>query len=386
VITRRMLAAGVASTLAAPSLAQSKEPVRIGLLTPLTGPFQQAGKSTADAAQAWLTQHGDTIAGRRLELVIRDDGGVPDASRRLALDLVNSGHVQVLAGFVLTPIALAVAPIATQTKIPAVVTVAATSSITQASPFVVRTAQTIPQGTMPFGEWAKRQGMNRVVTVVSDYGPGYDAEKWFSEGFRKQGGQVLSSLRVPLENPDFAPFLQRARDAAPDAIFVFIPSGPGAVFMRQYAERGLDKAGIRLIGTGEIVDDSDLPNLGDVALGITTESPYSAYHQSEANRLFRAAYAKHSKVRANIPAVGAYDGMELIALALRKTDGDSDGTKLVEAMKGAAWESPRGPVRIDPDTRDIIQNIYLRRVERRDGQLYSVEFETIPMVKDPAKA
>jgi branched-chain amino acid transport system substrate-binding protein len=397
VITRRMLAAGAASSLAmpalvqspawaqSPALAQSKEPVKIGVLTALTGPFSESGVSTVNGMKAWLVENGDTMAGRKIELVVKDDGGVPDASRRLALELLTGDKVQVLMGFVLTPIALAVAPAAGQAKVPAVVTLAATSSITQASPYVVRTGQTIPQGSMPFGIWAKQHGINRVVTVVSDYGPGYDAEKWFSIGFTKQGGQVLSSLRVPLANPDFAPYLQRARDAAPDGIFVFIPSGPATVFMRQYAERGLDKAGIKLIGTGEIVDDSMLPEMGDVALGVVTESPYSAYHQSEQNMKFRKAYATLTKIRPNIPSVGAYDGMELVSLALQKTGGDSDGTKLIEAMKGMAWESPRGPVRIDPDTRDIIQNIYVRRVERKDGELYAVEFDTIPMVKDPAK-
>ena len=384
VITRRMLAAGAAATLAAPAIAQTKPPVRVGVIASLTGPFTQSGNSTVDGMKAWLTANGDQVAGRKVELVVRDDGGVPDASRRLALELATRDKVDVLAGLCLTPIALAVAPIGTQAKMPVVCTLAATSSIIDASPFMVRTAQTIPQGSYVFGKWARQHGIGSAVTLVTDYGPGYDAEKWFAQGLRESGGTVLDALRVPLANPDFAPFLQRARDKSPDALFVFVPSGPGGIFMRQFAERGMDKAGIKLTGTSEIVDDSELANMGDVALGVVTEGMYSAYHPSAQNMKFREAYAKHSQIRPNTPAVGAYDGMELIARALQKTGGDADGTKLLEAMRGQQWESPRGPVLIDPETRDMVMNFYVRKVEKRDGSLWSVEFDTIPMVKDPA--
>jgi branched-chain amino acid transport system substrate-binding protein len=282
---------------------------------------------------------------------------------------------------------LATAPIATQSKTPQVVMAAATSSITQASPYIVRTSFTLPQAAVGMADWAPKNGIKKVVTLVSDYGPGLDAEKYFKERFIFNGGQVPESLRVPMRNPDFAPFLQKVRDLKPDALFVFVPSGAGAAVMKQFLERGMDKAGIKLIGTGDVTDDDQLNDMGDGALGVVTSHHYSTAHPSALNKKFVQAFEKANKgLRPNFMAVGGYDGMRVIYEALRATKGKGDGDALLAAMKGQIFESPRGPIFIDAQTRDIVQNIYLRKVEKKDGQLYNVEFDVIKDVKDPGKA
>ena len=297
--------------------------------------------------------------------------------------MVND-KVNVLAGFGITPSAFATAPLATQSKTPMVVMAAATSSITEASPYIVRTSFTLAQAAVAMGDWAPKNGIKKVVTLVSDYGPGIDAEKFFKERMLFNGGQVTESLRVPLRNPDFAPFLQKVRDLKPDALFVFVPSGAGAAVMKQFLERGMDKAGIKLIGTGDVTDDDQLNDMGDGALGVVTSHHYSTAHPSAANKKFVEAFGKANKgMRPNFHAVGAYDGMQLLYAALKKTGGDSDGTKLVEAMKGQSWTSPRGPVTIDPATRDIVQNVYIRKVEQVDGGVFNVEFDKVEKFKDP---
>jgi branched-chain amino acid transport system substrate-binding protein len=264
---------------------------------------------------------------------------------------------------------------------------AGTSIITEKSPYIVRTSFTLPQSTVVVANWALKNGIKKVVSVVSEYAPGIDSENSFKATFTAGGGQVVEAIRVPLANPDFAPFLQRARDASPDAVFVFVPSGMGGIFVKQFIERGLDKAGIKLIGPGDVTDDDLLNAMGDQVIGAVTAHIYSAAHPSEKNKAYVAAFkAANNGMRPNFMSVGGYDGMHLIYEALKKTDGKTDGDALLAAMKGMAWESPRGPISIDPDTRDIVQNVYMRRVEKVDGELYNVEFETFPNVKDPAKA
>jgi len=293
----------------------------------------------------------------------------------------------VLMGFGLTPLALAAAPIATEAKVPEIVTAAATAMITEKSPYIVRTSFTLPQASAPMADFALKTGIKKVVTIVTDYGPGIDAEKWFGDTFTKGGGTIVEAIRAPLKNPDFAPFLQRVKDDAPDAVFVFVPSGFGAIFMKQFVERGLDKSGIKLIGTGDVTDDDLLSDIGDAALGAITTHHYSAAHDSVENKAFVEAFEKaNNGMRPNFMAVGAYDGMALVYQALEKTKGAADGDSLIAAMKGLTWRSPRGEVTIDPDTRDIIQPIYIRKVEKVDGQLFNVEFGAVPFVKDPYKA
>ena len=384
---RRTLLALAAAALALP--AHAEDAIKIGLILPMTGPFASTGRQVDAAVKLWLAQHGSTVAGRKVEVILKDDASVADTTRRLAQELVVNDKVTVLAGFGLTPLALATAPIATQSRTPMVVMAAATSSITEASPYIVRTSFTLPQVTLGIAEWAPKNRIKKVVTLVTDYGPGIDAEKTFRDRFTLNGGQVLESLRVPLRNPDFAPFLQKVRDAQPDAVFVFVPSGVGAQLMKQFAERGLDKAGIRLIATGDVTDDDILNEMGDVALGVVTSHHYSAAHKSAANQKFVQAFEAANKgMRPNFMAVGGYDGMRVIMEGLKASKG-AGGDALLAAMKGQVFESPRGPVLIDAQTRDIVQDVYIRKVERvpsMGNQLYNVEFDVIKAVKDPGKS
>jgi branched-chain amino acid transport system substrate-binding protein len=381
-------AAIAAALLGASALALAQDNVfKIGLILPMTGPFASTGKQIEAAAKLYMAQNGASVAGKKVELIVKDDTGTPDVTKRIAQELVVNDKVNVLAGFGLTPLALATAPIATQSKTPLVVMAAATSSITQASPFIVRTSFTLPQAAVGIADWAPKNGIKKVVTLVSDYGPGIDAEKFFKDRLQFNGGQVVESLRVPLRNPDFAPFLQKVRDAKPDALFAFVPSGAGAALMKQFSERGLDKAGIRLIGTGDVTDDDILNSMGDVAVGVVTSHHYSAAHPSPVNKKFVEAFTKaNGNLRPNFMAVGGYDGMRVIYEALKKTQGKGGGEALLDAMKGQIFESPRGPMFIDAQTRDVVHNIYIRKVEKKDGQLYNVEFDAIRDVKDPGKA
>ena len=368
------------------ALAQDKK-FKIGLLLPMTGPFASTGRQIENGVRLYMSQFGTKVAGREIEIILKDDTGVPDVTKRLAQELIVSDKVDLLAGFGLTPLALATAPIATQSKTPMVVMAAATSIVTEASPFIVRTSMTIPQVTIGVADWAPKNNIKTVVTLVTDYGPGIDAEKTFRDRFIFNGGRILAELRVPLRNPDYAPFLQRVRDLKPDALFVFVPAGAGTALLKQYAERGLDKAGIKLIGEGSVVDDEILNDMGDVALGVITSHPYSASHNSAMNKKFVEAYLKQSKgIRPNFFGVAAYDGMRVIYEAIKTTKGKGDGQALVDGMKGQIFESPRGPIFIDAQTRDIVQNVYIRRVERVNGQLYNSEFDVIKDVKDPAKS
>jgi len=365
----------------------AQEAFKIGLILPMTGQSASTGKQIEAAALLYMAQNGNTVAGRKIELIIKDDGGVPDATKRMAQELVVNDKVGVLSGFGLTPLALATAPIATQSKTPMVVMSAATSSITEASPFIVRTSFTLPQCAVAMGDWAPKNGLKRVVTLVSDYGPGIDAERYFKERMQLNSAQVIESLRVPLRSPDFAPFLQKIRDLKPDALFVFVPSGAGAAVMKQFLERGMDKAGIKLIGTGDLTDDDQLNDMGDGTLGVVTAHHYSAAHPSALNKKFVEAFKKaNNGLRPNFMAVGGYDGMRVIYEALKNTKGGQGGGEaMLAAMKGQIFESPRGPIYIDAQTRDVVHNIYLRKVEKKDGQLYNVEFDVIKDMKDPGK-
>jgi len=359
---------------------------KIGLILPMTGQQASTGRQIEAAAKLYMAQNGDTVAGKKIQLIIKDDTTIPDVTKRLAQELVVNDKVNVLAGFGITPSAFATAPIATQSKTPMVVMAAATSSITQASPYIVRTSFTLAQAAVAMGDWAPKNGIKKVVTLVSDYGPGIDAEKYFIERLLLNGGQVAESLRVPLRNPDFAPFLQKVRDLKPDALFVFVPSGAGAAVMKQFLERGMDKAGIKLIGTGDVTDDDQLNDMGDGALNVVTSHHYAAAHPSPMNKKFVEAFQKANKgMRPNFMAVGGYDGMRVIYEALKVSKGQGGGDGLLAAMKGQIFESPRGPMFIDGQTRDVVQNIYLRKVQRLDGQLHNVEFDVIKDVKDPGK-
>lgn len=371
----------------AAGISAAQEPFRIGLVLPMTGPFGLSGHQVEAGARLYMARHGDTVAGRKIELIVKDDTGTSETARRHAQELVVNSKVDVLAGFGLTPLALSAAPVATQSRTPMVVMVAATASVIEASPYMVRSSFTMPQVASGIADWAPKNGIRNVVTLVTDYGPGIDTERAFKERFSAHGGRVLESVRVPMRNADFAPALQRVRDLKPEALFVFVAESSGLAVMKQFVERGLDKAGIRLIGTGDMVGDDILNNMGDVALGIVTSHHYSAAHPGDLNREFVQGYAKANKgARANFMAVAGYDGMHIIYEALKKTQGTGGGDALLAAMKGLRFESPRGPVMVDPQTRDIVQNVYLRKVERQNGELYNTEFSVLPMVPGSAKA
>ncbi len=358
---------------------------KIGLILPLTGPFASTGKQLESAARLYMAQNGETVASKRVQLIVKDDTGSPEVTKRLAQDLIVNDKVQVLAGFGLTPLAFATAPIATQSKTPMVVMAAATSSVTQASPYIIRTSFTVPQIVTVLADWASKNNIKKVVSLVSDYAPGIDSETYFNQRFQANGGQVIEALRVPLRNPDFAPFLQKVRDAKPDAVFAFVPAGVGTALMKQFAERGLDKAGIRMIAEGSVTDDDILNAMGDVALDMVTAHHYSADHNSAVNKKFVEAFGKaNGGMRPNFMAVGAYDGMRVIYDAAKRTKGEG-GEALLNAMKGQIFESPRGPIYIDAQTRDVVHNVYVRKVEKKNGQLWNVEVQTVTDVKDPGK-
>ena len=364
----------------------AQDTVKIGLVVAMTGQQASTGKQIKAAVDLYMKEHGDKVAGKKIEVILRDSGSVPDNTKRLSQELIVKDKVSVIAGFEITPAALVVAPLATEAKVIELVMAAGTSIITERSPYIARTSFTVPQSCVIVADWAAKNNIKKVVTIVSDYAPGFDAEKSFTERFKAAGGTVAEAIRVPLANPDFAPFLQRAADAKPDAIFIFVPSGQGGTFMKQFTERGLDKAGVKLIGPGDVTDDDLLPTMGDAAIGTVTAHFYSADHNSAKNKAYVAAFEKANNFRPNFMSVGGYDGMHLIYEALKKTGGKADGDSLIAAMKGMKWESPRGPISIDPETRDIIQNIYMRKVEKKNGKLYNVEFATFEAVKDPVKA
>ncbi len=379
------LAATAAAAVFGMPLAQAQsDTVKIGVILPMTGQQASTGRQIDAAIKLWVAQNGKKVAGKNVEVIVKDDQSLPDQTRRLAQELVVNDKVVALAGMGITPSAMAVAPIATQSKTPLVVMAAATSAITEASPYVVRSSFTLPQAAVGIAEWANKNGIKKTVTLVADYGPGFDAEKYFAERVVLNGGQVLEKLRTPLRAPDFAPVLQKVRDAKPDALFVFLPSGQGAAFMKQFAERGLDKAGIRLIATGDVTDDDQLADMGDVALGVINAHHYSAAHPSALNKKFVADFVAANKFRPNFMAMGGYDGMRIIYKALETSKG-AGGDALLAGMKGQLFESPRGPVLIDAQTRDIVQDIYIRKVEKKDGQLWNVEFDSIKAMKDPGK-
>jgi branched-chain amino acid transport system substrate-binding protein len=381
----RFVAAGALAVVLLTGQVGAQDVIKIGLVMPMTGVLAAGGKQTIAGARLYMAQHGDVVAGRKLELIVKDDAGLPDVSKRITQELIASEKALILGGGI-TPSVLAIAPLVTETKTPTVVMVSSASIVTERSPYFVRSSWTQAQQASILGSWAAKTGSKRATIVSSDWSPGAEASGVFNAAFTKAGGTIVETIKVPLANPDFAPFLQRARDSAPDTLFVFVPAPQAATFARQFVERGLDKTGIRLIGPGDITDDADLPGMTDAMIGTVTAGFYSAYHSSSINRDYVAAFEKaNANVRPNFLSVSAYDGMHLIYEALKKTGGKTAGDALVSAMKGMSWESPRGPISIDPETRDVVHNIYLRKVEKIAGKLHNVEFATSGNVRDPLK-
>ncbi len=388
-LSRIVVATLVMLGTTAPVSAIAQEPVKIGVIAEFSGPFADYGAQIVGGMKTYLRQNGDVFGGRKVEIIVKDTTGpAPDIAKRLAQELVTRDNVDILAGFGLTPNALAVAPVSAEAKKPMVIMNAATSVITTRSPYIVRVSHTLPQDTQPIAQWAARNGIKRVFTLVSDFGPGVDAEVAFVKAFKAAGGEVTDSVRSPLSNNDFAPYLQRIKDAKPEALFVFLPPGSQTIaFIKGYEERGLKQSGIKLIATGDLTDDGVLQAMGDPTIGLITSFHYSAAHDSPENKAFLKAYVETNgtKLRPNFMACAGYDGMAAIAEALKKTGGSVDAEKFVAALKGMKLMSPRGPITIDPDTRDIVQTVYIRRVEKQDGMLYNIEFDKFPDVKDPGK-
>ena len=380
-LTRRVVVLGIAAAATTPRIARAQNVVRVGMVMPLTGTLADAGKQVVAGARLYMDRHSDSAAGTRIELLVRDDTSSFDIGKRLIQEAIVNDKVNIIAGGT-TGDLVAGAPIITEAKVPTVIMLSSTSGAIDKSPYFVRTSCTLAQSSVIIADWAMKNGIKKVVTLTSDFAPGHEAEATFKARYTAAGGELAEAIRAPLQSPDFAPFLQRVRDANPQAVFVFIPSVQAGTFVRQYIERGLDKAGIRLIGPGEITDDELLPSMGDVTLGTITAHFYSAAHPSSMNASFVDAYRKQTGKRANFMAVSGYDGMHLIYEALKKTGGDV----LAPAMKGMAWESPRGPMSTDPGTGEVIHDIYMRKVEKVNGELQNIEFATFDAVKDTRTA
>jgi branched-chain amino acid transport system substrate-binding protein len=378
-------AAVLAASIATAGSVGAQSTVKIGMVMPMTGPLAAAGQQVLAGARLYVKQHGETVAGKRIELIVKDDASSGETGKRLIQELVVNDKVDIIGGG-LTADLLPSAPLLTETRKPTVIMISSTTAVVEKSPFFVRTSCTLAQSSAILANWAVKKGLGKAVTLVTEFAPGLEAEETFTNNYKAAGGQIAEAIRVPLRSPDFAPFLQRVKDDAPQALFVFIPSTQAAVFARQFVERGLDKAGIALIGPGDLTDDEALQNMGDAMLGTVTAHFYSAAHASAANKAFTEAYQDEAKVRANFMAVSGYDGMHLIYEALKKTSGETDGKALVAAMKGMSWESPRGPVSIDRDSGEVVHNIYIRKVEKADGELRNAEFETFNNVRDPRVA
>lgn len=386
----RITIAGVVIAAAglAASAAHAQGSVKIGVVMSFSGQFADTGTQIDNGIKLYMKQHGDTVAGKKIEIVRKDSGGIaPDVAKRLSQEVIVRDGAAILAGYDLTPNALAAGDVSAQAKTFMVNMNAATAIITTKSPYMVRTSFTVPQLNETLGTWAYKSGLRKVYTLVSDFGPGHDGEAAFQKGFKDAGGEIIGAARYPVANLDFAPFLQRAKDANPDAIYIWVPGGtqPAAIG-KALAERGIDPTKTKVLGQGELTYEDALKNMGDAGLGLITAFHYDYNHQSAKNKAFVAAYKAEFKRNPDMFSVGGYDGMHLIYETLKKTNGNTDPDALIGAAKGMAWESPRGPMSIDPDTRDVIQTVYIRRVEKVGGELVNVEFDKIDAVKDPFKA
>ncbi len=371
-------------------LAQAADkPLRIGLIATYSGPYADYGRQFDAGTALYLKEHGGKIAGRTVEIIRKDaPGPAPDVAKRLAQELVVRDKVDIISGLDFSPNAYAVATVATQAKVPTIVMNASSSAITTSSPYVARLSFTVQQVSAPMAQWMIKNGIKEAYTVVADYAPGTDSETAFSDAFEAGGGKIVGRLRTPMNNPDFSAYVQRIKDAKPEAVFFFFPSGvmPPA-FLKVWKERGMAESGIQLFATGEATDDSYLEATGDVALDLVTSHHYSYGHESPKNQKFVEDFVAEfgKEMRPSYFAVTAYDALAAIDLALAKTGGDTSGAKVMQALQGLQFESPRGPIEIDAETRDIVQTVYIRKTQKRNGELVNVEFDQFERVKDPAK-
>ena len=365
--------------------ADAQDTAKIGLIMPYSGQFADTATQMDNGIKLYMKQNGDSAEKTKIELIRKDTGGIaPDVAKRLAQEVIVRDHADILGGFVLTPNALAAADVSAEAKKFMVVMNAATSIITTKSPYIARTSVTTPQLNHTLGTWAAKNGIKKIYTMVSDYGPGIDAETWFHKGFKDGGGEIVGSVRFPVANPDFSAFVQRAKDSNPDAIYIWVPGGsqPAAIG-KALAERGIDTSKTKILGQDVLTSETALKSVGDAALGIITVAYYDYNLDTPVNKAFVKTYNDEFHRNPDFFAVGGYDGMHLIYATLQKTGAKTDGDTLIAAAKGMAWDSPRGPMSIDPETRDVVQNVHIFRVEKVGGELRNVEFDKVPNVKDP---
>jgi branched-chain amino acid transport system substrate-binding protein len=374
--------------LTAPCVAAAQDTVKVGVILPLSGQFADMATQIDNGIKLYMKEKGDTVAGKKIEVIRKDTGGVaPDVATRLAQELITRDNVDILAGLLLSPNAIAVSKVAAEAKKFTVIMNAATTVIITMSPYSVRTSMTLPSVASTAGEWAYKSGIRKAYTMVSDFAPGKDAETAFQEAFKKAGGEIVGSVRMPVANPDFSAFVQRAKDLNPESIFIFVPGGAQpAALGKAFAERGVDPTKIKIIGSGEVVDESSVKNMGDAALGIMSVWHYDYNDASNLNKKFVAAYNAEFKRNPDFASVGGYDGMHVIYEALKKSGGKTDGDTLVAAVKGLSFESPRGPFLVDPETRDVVQDLYIRQVRKVDGGMRNVVVDKVEKVKDPGSA
>ncbi len=377
--------AGLALAVISASSASAEDSVKIGIINEYSGQFADTGAQIDNGIKLYMKQNGDKVAGKKIELIRKDTGGIaPDVAKRLSQEAIVRDHADILAGFSLTPNALAAADVSAEAKKFMVVMNAATSIITTKSPYIARTSTTTPQLNYTLGGWAAKKGIKTIYTMVSDYGPGIDAETWFQKGFKEGGGQIVGSVRFPVANPDFSAFIQAAKDANPDAIYIWIPGGaqPAAVG-KALAERGINTSKIKILGQDALTAETALKSMGDAALGIITVGDYDYNHQSPLNTAYVKAFNDEFHRNPDFFSIGGYDGTRLIYETLKKTGGKADGDSLIAAAKGMGWESPRGPIGIDPETRDIVQTVYIREVKKVGNELRNVDIDKVEKVKDP---
>ncbi len=390
-ITARFLAALFTVTLAGIGIASAQTEIKVGVVSTMSGPDAQPGDEMNKGIDLYVKEHQkDLPAGVKVTLIYRDDTGAnPDVAKRLATELVTRDHVNILAGAVWSPNAAAIASVATEAKVPFVIMNAAGASITRASPYIIRTSFTLWLVSTPIGQWAAKQGWKKAYTAVTDYAPGFDAEGGFTKGFTDGGGTVIDKVRMPFPTDDYSPFIQRIKDSKPDVAFIFVPAGKKATaVMKAWNDLGLTKAGIKLVTTQDVMLDEELPNMGDAPLGIVSAGTYSNAATRAANQVFLNAWrnAYGEKPIVDFMSVAGWDGMAAIFDVVKQTNGKFDGDAAMKILSNwKTTDSPRGPISIDPNTRDVIENVYIRRVENLNGKLANVEFETIPNVKDPWK-
>ncbi|MFZ2006877.1 MAG: ABC transporter substrate-binding protein [Stellaceae bacterium] len=385
-------AVSIAVTLSAAllSLAARADTVKVGIINSYSGFVAEAADEMQKGIDLYAKLHDkDLPDGVKIELLKRDDTSNPEVGKRLAQELITRDHVQALMGIILSPVAAAVAPLTAEAKVPLVLTNAAGVQLTRLSPYIVRTSFTLWQQCQPIGKWAAERGWKTGYTEVTDFIAGHDSEGAFVKGFTDGGGKILDSVRFPVQNPDFVPFVQRVKDAKPDVAFLWVPAQTQATaMMNAVRDLGLREAGIHIVSAQDLLPDEQLPKMGDTPLGLITAGNYSTAGDRPANKAFLAAWAKEYGDQ-SIPdffSVDGWDGMAAIYDLVKQTKGKFTAGEAMAFL--SHWknpDSPRGPIEIDPNTRDIVQNIYIREVKKVDGKLANVEIQTIPMVKDPWK-